>query len=314
WRPALYGVGTWSAIRGQVDPAYNSLWVSEGVDTSLLAVFDGHYLYSNTWNPPADLQATQQKFAGLVEAARHATGAGKLWVATVMPGYNDVKIRPGYGFATDREGGAYYARSWQAAITSHPNWIVITSFNEWPEGTYIEPSQAYGDLYLGLTAGWSSQFKAGGGTAALPAPVEAPDSPTAFVQTQLLNLRAGPSVDHALMGQVPAGAALPIVGRTPGGDWWQVESDQGVVWVFGELVRASGPLDDVPEVETTPAPLGSANAGEDEPDADAATEGNHPAVEDDTAVDAARAAAPGGFTLTIGDETYTIHSVRSTAP
>ena len=58
-------------------------------------------------------------------------------------------------------------RSWQAAIGSAPDWIVITSFNEWPEGTYIEPSQTYGNLFLDLTAQWSAVFR---GSAPPPPP------------------------------------------------------------------------------------------------------------------------------------------------
>ncbi|MEZ4620466.1 MAG: endo-1,3-alpha-glucanase family glycosylhydrolase [Caldilineaceae bacterium] len=162
WRPTIYGVDTWRTVRNQVDPGYGSLWIAEGVDTSYLTLFDGHYLYSNTWNPPTDLAYTNQKFANLVGQARQQQGTNKLWISTVMPGYNDLRIRPNGGFAKDREGGAYYERSWQAAIASAPNWVVITSFNEWPEGSYIEPSTAFGGQYLGLTAAWSAQFKTGG--------------------------------------------------------------------------------------------------------------------------------------------------------
>ena len=162
WRPTIYGVETWRNIRNQVDAGYSSTWIAEGVNPAYMAVFDGHHLYSNTWNPPSDLGAINQKFARWVNGARQDFGSYKYWVATVMPGYNDVRIRPGSGFAQDREGGAYYERSWQAAIGSQPNWIVITSFNEWPEGTYIEPSAAFGDQYLQLTGRWSQQFKAGG--------------------------------------------------------------------------------------------------------------------------------------------------------
>ncbi len=272
WRPTLYGVDTWRAIRSQADPNYSSLWISEGVDTSYLAVFDGHHLYSNTWNPPADLTATNAKFAALVEQARQSTGAYKLWVATVMPGYDDTRIRG--GFARDRAGGAYYAQSWQAAIASRPNWIVINSFNEWPEGSYIEPSAAFGDLFIGLSATYSAQFKAGGAiavTAALagsplgapptPTPAPPPTTPTAFVSAGLVNLRAGPGVDYDLAGQVAAGAALPILGQHPAHpDWWQVAADSGAAWVYAPLVTAAGPLEQAATLGDDDVPALAANA------------------------------------------------------
>ncbi len=308
WRPYIYGIDAWRDVRAQVDPGYGSLWISEGVDTSFLSVFDGHHLYSNSWNPPADLTAVNQKFANLVQGAREQHGAHKQWVATVMPGYNDVKIRPGAGFATDREGGGYFERAWQAAIASQPNWIVINSFNEWPEGSYIEPSEAYGDLFLNMSAVWSGQFKAGGGPvitappvpAPLPATIdpaaveeetvaaasqnqpeeagtaaaaetlpvqevapllEAPAAPaeitepevaTAFVDTPLLNLRAAPLLDADILAELPQGAAIPILARSDGaldGDWWQVEANGQVGWLYAPLVRAAGPLDGVPFVD-----------------------------------------------------------------
>ena len=268
WRSSLYSLDTWRGIRSQVDPGYSQLWIEEGVDTSYLSVFDGHFLYSNTWNPPTDLDYTNQKFASRVRAMADATGVYKYWAATVMPGYNDVRIRPGSGFATDRAGGAYYARSWQAAMASQPDWVVITSFNEWPEGTYIEPSAAFGRQYLDLTARWSQQFKAGGGVTvsaanAAPesspgpqlrgtagqAPPANPNQPLAYVEASLINLRAGPGTQYEIVGQAKAGDVLPITGRhvhIP--HWWRVDSPAGSGWVYDPLVRVTGPADDAPMV------------------------------------------------------------------
>lgn len=266
WRPQMYGIDQWQSVRDQVDPGRNSIWVSEGVDVSYLRVFDGHHLYSNTWNPPADLNAVNRKFAGQVADAARAFGAGKLWVATVMPGYNDVRIRPGSGFAKDREDGAYYARSWQAAINSSPNWIVITSFNEWPEGTHIEPSVAHGETYLHLTRQWSDRFKAGGGQGvvaaaapevppvhsasaavaeAVPGTVDpvGPAIPTAIVNTALLNIRAGADLTHEIVGLEAAGTAFPIIGRSTDNAWWQIDYRGVPAWVFADLVRVDGPPD-----------------------------------------------------------------------
>ena len=40
----------------------------------------------------------------------------------------------------DREEGRYYDRMFETALASSPRWIGITSFNEWHEGTQIEPA------------------------------------------------------------------------------------------------------------------------------------------------------------------------------
>jgi hypothetical protein len=159
WRQQRFDIGTWAAIRQAVDPNRGSLWIEEGVDVAPLSVFDGHHLYSVTWNPPTDLAYTANKFAKRVRAAAAKLGAPKVYVATAMPGYNDYSTGRGNAFAVDRQGGAYYERSWQAAINSAPDWIIITSFNEWPEGTYIEPSRAHGSRYLELTAAWAAAFR-----------------------------------------------------------------------------------------------------------------------------------------------------------
>jgi hypothetical protein len=133
-------------------------------------VFDGHHLYSVSWNPPTDLAQTANKFARRVRAAAAKLGTPKVYVATVMPGYDDRSTGRGNAFAVDRQGGSYYERSWQAAIGSAPDWIIITSFNEWPEGTYIEPSRAHGSRYLELTAAWAATFRGAPPPRVAPAP------------------------------------------------------------------------------------------------------------------------------------------------
>ena len=271
WRPQIWSVETWRAIRDQVDPNRTSIWIAEGVDMAYQAVFDGHHLYSNTWNPPTDLNWTNQKFAGWVANARSAHGAYKYWVATVMPGYNDIRTGRSNGFAQDRQGGAYYEGSWQAAMANNPDWIVITSFNEWPEGSQIEPSAAYGNQYLDLTARWSSVYKSGSAqtavsAAAVPAPASAPAAPvaapaptpaprpeptvpTAYVTVSLLNLRSGPGTQFDVLNMADLGAALTIIGRDRNWlEWWQVDYNGQTGWVFSPMVETAGPLAQVPQV------------------------------------------------------------------
>jgi len=87
-----------------------------------------------------------------------ADKAGKISALTVIPGYDDTKIRKP-GLAVQRYEGALYRAQWEEAIKAAPHWILVTSFNEWHEGSEIEPSLEYKQQYIELTAKYSTQFK-----------------------------------------------------------------------------------------------------------------------------------------------------------
>ncbi|MFM7015215.1 MAG: glycoside hydrolase family 99 protein [Bacteroidota bacterium] len=66
------------------------------------------------------------------------------FIPSVGPGYNDNRIRPWNKKNTkDREKGAYFDRFFEDAIKCNLDWIGVTSFNEWHEGTQIEPAKSY---------------------------------------------------------------------------------------------------------------------------------------------------------------------------
>ena len=87
-----------------------------------------------------------------------ADEAGKISTLTVIPGYDDTKIRTP-GLAVGRYNGMLYRVQWEEAIKADPHWILITSFNEWHEGSEIEPSLEYELQYLDLTAEYAKSFK-----------------------------------------------------------------------------------------------------------------------------------------------------------
>ncbi|MCC7371761.1 MAG: glycoside hydrolase family 99-like domain-containing protein [Chloroflexi bacterium] len=172
WRPsAVFGpngarvnqrgapaVAAWRALLDEVDPARQAVWIGEGDDFSILDVFDGIFPYSIAW--AADPASQLASYGGKVRAYNGANGTAKRWIATAMPGYDDTRI-PGRGktFAVDRAGGSYYERTFQGAIASGPDWVMISSFNEWLEGHQIEPSASYGMRFLELTRTLSDAFR-----------------------------------------------------------------------------------------------------------------------------------------------------------
>jgi hypothetical protein len=85
---------------------------------------------------------------------------GQLFIAGVSPGYDDHMVRPGNP-PLPRNGNVTYQQSWSNAISLRPDWIAITSWNEWHEGTEIEPSVENGRAALEQTRVYAAEFKSG---------------------------------------------------------------------------------------------------------------------------------------------------------
>jgi glycoprotein endo-alpha-1,2-mannosidase len=111
---------------------------------------------------------------------RWAESRDLLFVPSVGPGYRDQRIRPWNGRNwRDREAGGYYDCMFARAIAANPQLIGITSFNEWHEGTQIEPAMPFAtsefeyrdyrplapDDYLHRTAYWRERLEAAAGEA-----------------------------------------------------------------------------------------------------------------------------------------------------
>jgi hypothetical protein len=156
----------WAAIRSQVDPQGQVWWMAEGLDPSYLATFDGLYVYKITHADYPNDYVKASRWASQVRSWEQRTGKPKLWIATLTPGWDDTRagckpdVRvPSKPHRRDREDGAFYRATFDAALKSNPDWLWIHSFNEWVEGTYIEPSVMYGDRYMQMTREFIQQFK-----------------------------------------------------------------------------------------------------------------------------------------------------------
>ncbi|MBW8040023.1 MAG: hypothetical protein FVQ85_08500 [Planctomycetes bacterium] len=124
-------------------------------------IFDGVHTYNTAGqlrglNPAAARKWAGQTYRSWVQLADEA---GKISTLTVIPGYDDTKIRKP-GLAVERYNTKLYRAQWEEAIKANPHWILITSFNEWHEGSEIEPSAEYKHEYLELTGEYSKRFKA----------------------------------------------------------------------------------------------------------------------------------------------------------
>lgn len=128
--------------------------------------FDGLYTYDVvTW--------TGALFKRLCAQA-HA--AGLLCAPSVGPGY-DARLTTRLEAVRPRNDGLTYDRMWKTALRAGADVVTITSYNEWQEGTQIEPARvavgrpdydgAWGRTgvaaqraYLSATAAWTARLRA----------------------------------------------------------------------------------------------------------------------------------------------------------
>ncbi len=128
--------------------------------------FDGLYTYDVvTWSGALFKRLCAQAHA-----------AGLLCAPSVGPGY-DARLATRHGVVRQRNDGRTYDRMWKTAIRANADIVTITSYNEWQEGTQIEPARvavgrpdyegAWGKsglaaqrAYLTATSAWTARLAA----------------------------------------------------------------------------------------------------------------------------------------------------------
>jgi hypothetical protein len=90
---------------------------------------------------------------------RICTSARRLGLAcapSVGPGFDAFRAT-GETRVRGRNAGKWYDHMWQAAIRAAPAVVTITSYNEWHEGTQIEPARAVSGPYETYEGAWKLQ-------------------------------------------------------------------------------------------------------------------------------------------------------------
>jgi glycoprotein endo-alpha-1,2-mannosidase len=169
WSDVLSPAGSSTIRKTLYDADFMGLWVNDNEHQFFKdSGFDGFYTYfvskvfrygsnPNNW-------AKMQEWA---------VQNNKIFIPCVGPGYIDERIRPENSANTQsRDNGAYYDDYWKKAIAVKSPYVAITSFNEWHEGTQIEPAKPLSitgftyldysplanDYYITRTRYWTDRF------------------------------------------------------------------------------------------------------------------------------------------------------------
>jgi glycoprotein endo-alpha-1,2-mannosidase len=139
----------WAELNRRLAPDVRTFANTNLVGRARAGGFDGIYTYDV-------LLFDGRLFPRLcAQARRH----GLLCAPSVGPGYDarratpDRRVKP-------RRNGARYDDMWVGALKADADLVTITSYNEWHEGTQIEPAKARGRGYLGYEGAWGLRGRA----------------------------------------------------------------------------------------------------------------------------------------------------------
>jgi len=99
------------------------------------------------------------RYDELVGKYRYMTGlahtAGKKTLLPVHPGHDNSRFSP-QPYVMPRRDGQTLRDYLRAAEDAGADFILVTSWNEWPETTIVEPARSWPDpyLYVGILAEW----------------------------------------------------------------------------------------------------------------------------------------------------------------
>jgi hypothetical protein len=120
-----------SGLRGTPDDSIVLVHSPKAISATRVGA-DGVYTYDAIASPDA--------LAGLVADCKTAR---LLCSPSVAPGFDNREAVATGIMVVDRAGGVRYDAMWQSVLDAGAEWVSVTTFNEWHEGTQIEPARSY---------------------------------------------------------------------------------------------------------------------------------------------------------------------------
>lgn len=121
------------------------------LDERLSPVAVGAYPWPPMWKSGGDGILSQSELTQYLENFYQKASAWPYRVASAFPGFHDIYQEAGvgqnYGFLDDQEGKTFRI-TLERALQVNPNVVQLVTWNDYGEGTEIEPTQEFGYRYL----------------------------------------------------------------------------------------------------------------------------------------------------------------------
>jgi hypothetical protein len=138
-----------------------------GIAVEGIAIYDASFIYSPSFVWVRDRRAPFERHWDEwtdreTMAAQYYHGANKPVFATITPAYDDRANRKQQGFTipADTPLGSTFDRGWRLALELDADYFLLSTWNEFYEGSGIEPSREYGTRFVDAVSDWARQVRA----------------------------------------------------------------------------------------------------------------------------------------------------------
>lgn len=236
----------WLDLRNSLDPNRTTYWIAEGLSGCCLygGAMDGMYAFNISWSGGSSSRYASERAAVL-------NRGGSLYIPMVHPGWDETKVaqrdgRSNPSAVKDRAGGQFLANSFNGAVASGANVIMIGTWNEYAENSHIEPSKLYGTQSLDTLRPLIASFKGQAPAAQVGSSTAGPTTASVTLRT-VVNVRTGAGTTFDIIGKASAGSSYALVGQE--GDWYKIDFNgtQGFVSAaYATLSAGAAPSQNFP--------------------------------------------------------------------
>lgn len=150
----------WTNVTSDIHSIYPSLLlIGDSFNSSYLGAFDGAASYVDLGYMTQSITLQNGTYPTFTDISNLAKSEGKYWFAAASPGFNGTNDGKTQFPIVPRDDGETFTRGWYIAQNSNPYGIIVGTWNEYYEGTSIEPAESYGNYYVQLTYQLSTAWR-----------------------------------------------------------------------------------------------------------------------------------------------------------
>ena len=165
-KPEKFNEAEWAKLAEGIQGRGGSIIWPADFSGGFDAIIDGRYFWVGGFTAECrhnTLQWCEQAYRRFFQgqAGRELRTAPAITLGSATPGFDDTYVW-GWGVApriAPRYGGKRFELTWEMSIANDVDLVQVVTWNDWNEGSHVEPSDTFGYKYLQMNKRYAARFK-----------------------------------------------------------------------------------------------------------------------------------------------------------